>query len=198
MEFISKEWKPDHILATNEIFFKYEYGFSNPINFVVARSRQSSRIEAVEGFIQYSKEPPMDLFLAFWKASKGAGDTFLGINVLNYIIENVKFRSLSCCGINKETIPIYKYLGYQTGELEHFYILNCKFDTFKIAQVQDHHSPSYKSMNNPFSLEKFTNFESMRTRFDIKNFENRRPFKSSGYLEKRYFKHPIYNYDTYG
>ena len=38
MEFIDREWKKNHILATNKDFFLYEYASNNKLNFVVSKS----------------------------------------------------------------------------------------------------------------------------------------------------------------
>ena len=47
--FINSEWKENHILARDVLFFKYEYVYANKLNFIVAKL--DDKIQGVIGFV---------------------------------------------------------------------------------------------------------------------------------------------------
>ena len=55
MEFIGQYWKENHILAVNRSFFEYEMVQGENVNFIIAVSKQTGRIEGIHGFIPASQ-----------------------------------------------------------------------------------------------------------------------------------------------
>lgn len=110
-----------------------------------------------------------------------------------------KLYKINCCGINKKTIPIYKYLGIETGRLKHFYKLNFKVKEYKIAKISQ--LDEIKSKKYTFyekeKLEILTNTITNEIYDSIPKDENIF-FKSYKYFKKIYLNNPYYNYIVLG
>jgi hypothetical protein len=196
MNFIDVHWKKDHILATNKDFFLYEYADGEKVNFVVATDNISNEMVGLCGFIKNAKElSGSDIWGALWKVIK-TSNPMLGIGILEFLNENSECRSFSSLGIAKKTIPIYDFLRYKTGKLNHYYRLNNQ-DNFQIALVKKKVILEFDKNDN-YSLQPLDNFQTVMPILNAIKDETKVPYKDNWYFEKRYFNHPIYNYQVFG
>lgn len=196
MNFIDVHWKKDHILATNKDFFLYEYADGEKLNFVVATDNGSGEMVGLCGFIKNTKElEGSDIWGALWKVIKTT-NPMLGINILEFLNENSGCRSFSSSGIAKKTIPIYDFLRYRNGKLNHYYRLNNR-DNFQIAVVKNKDIVEFNKEEN-YQLKLLNSFQDLIPILKEMQNESRIPYKDNWYLEKRYFNHPIYKYQVFG
>lgn len=194
MKFIKDEWSETHILANNKEFFLYENtNEDGTVNFVIVIDLVSDFIVAVHAFYKYGNSP--DYFGGLWKA-KRTNVPLLGVMLKKFLYDNLQYRSFSSVGSNPNTtIPIQKKLGFVTGKLNHFYILGGR--EYKIAVIND---PKKIIVNEKekeqFCLLYISDFDALSDFNFQRNFYIK-PFKSATYIEKRYFKHPVYNYKVF-
>lgn len=195
MRFIDTHWKKGHILGHDRNLFEYEFVNGDEVHFVISENAQGE-IDGLEGFIPYGKQH-RDVLTAIWKVVKSDNPT-LGIEIFQFLLENTDARCVSGPGINKKTIGIYQYLGIPTGLMEHWYCLN-RDTEYKIASIADPYIPQIGT-EGLGRLRHFESFQSLEASFDFKSYyaSNPRPLKEAWYIEKRYFKHPIYQYQVYG
>lgn len=195
MAFIEENWKRGHILGNDRDFFDYEFLDGTNVNFAVSRDERE-RINGIEGFISYGKRR-RDVCPVMWKVIKSNNPT-LGIELLDYIIQNADVRSVMSPGINTKTIPIYRYMGIATGIMTQWYRLNpCK--TYTIAKVQNAEVPKVEK-SPQYALRLLDTFSKLQACFDFTAYYSRdpKPLKEDWYIEKRYYNHPIYRYMVYG
>lgn len=188
MDFIKQYWKIDHILANNRSFFEYEFVKNDEVCFVALEREE--RIEGILGYIPCSNEKQRDLFTVMWKVLE-EHNTFGGISLLKYLIENGNCRHIFSSGLNEGTRSIYKYLGYKVDYLSHYYRLN-DMEEYKIASIARKEILPVCNLNmcqlKPVSENYFkTNV--------IYNKNN--PYKDTNYYIRRFFNHPIYTYNVY-
>lgn len=190
--FIKYNWNVNHIFVKDESLFDYYYLEHEKINFIIAE--ENEHIIAILGYLKYNNlnsRKTNDVFLAMWKS---CNNSMAGIKCLEYLM-NKGYRSISCCGINKKTQPIYKFLGYETGKLNHWYMLNntLKNKQYKIAKVVDSIGRSkYKENKNKITL--------MDTEVTEKEFTLIKQIgfiKSYEYFRYKYLEHPYYQYKIY-
>jgi len=196
MKFIDNEWKKGHILAKNKSFFLYEFANRDELNFVI--SKIEGQINGILGFLKSASDDNATVWTTIWKVSKSNGSPMLGIHLLNYLCAQ-GYKSVMSNGINHATEEIYNYLGFNVGELNHYYIPNQRLDTYKIAKF-----PNAK-FNNDFNIQKNGSLalkkikvEDLLNNFLFTNKSFRNPYKDFNYFKKRFFDHPIYNYEVYG
>jgi hypothetical protein len=196
MGFIKNSWLDTHILANHREFLEYQHKYQEEVTYIIAEKLDTSEIKAILGYIPYGKTN-RDVMTAMWKANH-SGNPFLGVEVLNYLLLNIDSRIVSCCGINKKAEAIYRYLGFQTGKLEHYYRLSNR-DTFRIADIKDKTIIPINQLRG-YSLVKMESFYHLKENFDFYFYKESspKPYKEPWYLEKRYFNHPVYTYNVYG
>ncbi len=194
MAFVREQWKPGHILGLDRPFFEYEFLRGDRLNIALARHRATGAIAAMEGFIPASESADADVSLVMWKTKKGAENPFLGVNVMKFLATEGGFRRLSSCGINKRTVPIYHYLGYRTGTLKHFYLLNRHLTRHAIAVVGAATPAPRRPEALQVPLQRLETFAAFERLFDWRRYRERVQFKDGWYVNRRYFAHPIYRY----
>lgn len=198
MSYINSEWKEGHILARDKDFFKYEHGNKNQINFVISKNSENV-IDGVLGFIPCALNELSDVCTVIWKVSNNSKNPALGIELLQYLKKIKNIRTVFSVGINKKTIGIYQYLGFFTKSLKHYVLINENIKEFKIGKVP-FPKPSFNisaSCSETFFV-KYIREETELSNFNFDNFKKNIPFKNKQYFIKRYFKHPIHNYDFIG
>ena len=189
MEFIDREWKKNHILATNKDFFLYEYASNNKLNFVVSKSE--NKINCILGFLKSSLDENSTVWTTMWKVSKSNGSPTLGIRMLRYL-QSQGFDSIMSNGINTATEEIYSYLGFHVGELGHYYIPNRKLRTYSIAKFsKEKLDISYSKKTTRNLIFKQVKLQEVKHSFDFMKILNKIPRKDFEYFKKRFFEHPI-------
>lgn len=193
MSFIDKEWRKDHILARDRAFFEYMYVLDDRVCFVVSKDEEKLSIDGILGFVPYDKNMKQ-LSLTVWKALSSANG-MIGMGLLNYLIKELKPDVVSSPGINpKTTIPLYKFLKYETGKMKHFYRLSPRKE-YKIALVQDDFVRECNS-DKAEKIIKLSNYDDFK-KFKVSYADNALK-KEDWYLKKRYFEHPVYKYEVFG
>ena len=182
-EFLEENWNTNHIYLKDQNYFDYE--FSDNSNFILAK--KNDRIVATLGYFDYDNKG--DIWTVIWKNSGKMDD---GLKCLQFLL-NAGYKSVSSCGINKKTIPIYEFLGINTGRLKHFYILNQEIEEYKIAKISEK-SVKKKDFKNVEDLIEVENINELLELIDYQELKKYNFYKSPEYFNKRYFKHPYYKY----
>lgn len=194
MLFFKQHWKENHILANDRAFFEYEFCRGEEVCFVLLLNG-SNDIEGTLGYIPYGGEQ-RDVFTVMWKALYN-GRMFAGVGMLYYLMENGRCRHIFTSGMNESTRNIYKYLGFETGDLQHFYMLNEECEN-RIAYIADRTelNTDYRESSVRITLQRVTDKE----QFLADYFPERREekiHKSPEYMVHRYFENPKYQYLVY-
>jgi hypothetical protein len=191
--FLDLHWKKNHILVASRRLLDWQHldRKRNRYNFVIARGN-SGQIDAVLGFIPTGQFDPAleanrELWLAIWKVRDGVGSAGLGLSLLNYLVREMEPRAIAAVGLNPAVIPIYKYLGFSNGKLDHYYLVNRGMSQFGVLGGFDGRYDS--------GAADCAHKELARCDYDSAElFAGRRPVKSAAYLQSRYKNHPGYRY----
>jgi hypothetical protein len=194
MEFIHNEWKENHILSRDKAFFLYEHQHGLDINFVISTNTYN-KINGLLGFIPTSFNSQIDAFTVIWKVSKNTGNAILGLQLLEYLRNLKKIRTIMSLGINEKTTGIYTYLQMYTDVLNHFVLINPNLSSYTIAKVPKQYIKPYTFIKGEGYEVKVLNRD---FQYDFNTNVNTIPFKDELYFKKRYYDHPIYKYKVYG
>ena len=194
MKFIDLYWRSNHIMSRDRVLFEFQHKWGKEISFVL--SEENNNITGILGFIPYSKNN-RDVTLAIWKNNK-TEDTMQGIKLLSFLRENGDVKSVYVPGINPKVIPIYKFLGFDTGKMKQWYRLR-DLVVYKIAKVTNKEIPPFDTNLNAV-IEEIPDFSTAETKFVIEDclIKEHQPFKSKEYVRRRYFEHPSFTYIKYG
>ncbi|SHM13904.1 hypothetical protein [Chitinophaga sp. CF418] len=197
--FLADQWNPELIYLKSDLLLDYDFRFENNLNFLLALN-QDDQIDGILGFILYGQEyKNSDVFTVLWKVRPKSGDPMLGMTLLDKLISEFGFRIVSTVGANAKTLPIYEFMGYKTGQLQHYFILNDQLSEFNICT----NTPKIGDDNKPIpqagkQLVSFESYDKLTVCFNPEKYKERIPYKSPQYINKRYFNHPFYIYKVLG
>jgi len=194
-EFINENWRKGHILARDENLLRWQYT-SDKLDYVLGIDC-TGRIQGMLGFISYDDTPWRDIATSMWKSNRGCG--FLGIQLLMFVMQNERHRTVFCPGINmKSTKAIYEKMNFSIGKMNQWYRLRKK-ERYVIAKIENDIVPQNTSKN--FSrLVEYRTGDELENDFDWDFYvrEEMVPYKSWSYFKRRYLGHPFYKYRILG
>lgn len=199
LSFLQQYWNAEHIYLKSDRLFDYDYLFNGNYNFILAINQQDE-IDGILGFILYSPEyRGSDIFTVLWKVKPRSGDPMLGMTLLTNLVNEFGFRIVSTVGANPKTLPLYEFLGYQTGQLKHYVILNKHLSTYSIVKPsEDARSAGSPTLSGSRRLISYETYDALSADFNPERYKNNIPYKSPWYISKRYFNHPFYTYKVFG
>jgi len=193
-DFIHDKWKENHVLANDMSLMDFQHKSSEGYNFVISKN-DNDQITAILGYIplrQFDDDltKSNDIWLAIWKVDEELAEPGIGFALLKWLEKQIKPDSIGSIGINPEVKRIYDILGYKTGTLNQFYILNPDIDNYQIARIKKkHQTPKTTSAS---LIKEISEEELQQIRF------NWNPYKSVTYIRNRYINHPYYKYSFFG
>jgi len=206
-KFINNHWENNHIMATSKKLMDWQhYDKDNKIyNFVIAKHNKTKKIHAILGFFPTShfdnSIQHIDIALAIWKIREDIKVAGLGLSLMNYLVSKKRPRILYGSGVNPKVIPIYKFMGYEIGVMNHYYIVNERKTDFQlIGNFNGRYNNEKIISGDKTILVRYERSDYINSSEKITNFisELRLPAKSHNYLYHRYFCHPVYDYHIYG
>ena len=202
MLFIRTHWHKNHILATNRAFFCYQHLIGDRINFILAINKETTQIEAIEGFIQYSKEL-IDIAPVMWRVADYSQMPFLGIELVKRekILTGCRFYGSPGASPDTTVQLTSKLLKHAVGKMDHFYQLSADVQDYKIAMIYDktlYNKTLKVSSNSSMCLILFDDYNFIRKKFDFSDYITSLPYKDGWFIKRRYFDHPVYKYIVWG
>lgn len=198
-DFIDTVWKKNHILSRDENILRWQHfnDAQDSFNFVVAYNTESDKFDAIMGFIPLqhfdkSLQANNNFWLALWKTDEiNAKRKGLGADLLLYFQKKYNPSSIGVVGINSVVEKIYRIIGFQTGVMNHYYLINPELTQFKIAKVNNINKNISEKTN--YVIKQLVNINEISD-LQIKQH----PHKSKEYFINRFLKHPTYKYTFYG
>ncbi len=196
--FIKMYWNENHIFVKDRQFFKWMYGRDDSFfNFMIARERSDSSLQAIWGFVLSSltEGDTPDVSGSMWKVRPDNKNIPLfGCELINRLPKFVKYRDHLGSGLNPKTaVPFYKsYFNRFVEKMRHYYILNATISDYKIAKIPDTYQRKQRNKKEKsLQIEEIPDIAKLKSFFDLMSCD-RVPHKDAKYLYKRYFTHPYY------
>ena len=202
MTFIRQYWRENHILGNDKEFFLYEHGTSKKnLNFVIAKSKHTNKLQSIQGFIPYStNKKKLHICGVFSKTHPENKVPFLGLETMRRMLQFTEPVTYCGIGTNSKTwLPLVKkFFNRHVGVMSHYYMLNENFKDFKIA-VPDFIEDTIEKAKSPTDLylKEIYNFSEIKNELYSLKISDNLPYKSGHYIKRRYFENPIFNYKTY-
>ena len=190
VEFIKKNWDKNHIFIKNPKLMTWQHLVKKKgyLNFVIAKNRKKS-IVGLQGLISknlsLSNFGNDNLWLALWKIDKSKAERkALGMELLDFVTEKFKPKSMCSVGINKKVEVLFKLMGFKTGVMKQYFIKSNLKSKFSKNINQDYNIMNEKDLINikKISVRKLIKFD-----FFDKD-------KSFEYFKHRFQNHPSYKY----
>ena len=129
-KFINNHWSPNHIMSSSNRLMAWQHHDkkNKRYNFVIAKHKKTGKIHAILGFFPTSQYDSSlkytDLALAIWKVRDDVKTIGLGVSLIDFLSNKINPRTLYGIGVNPRVVPIYKYMGFKVGKMNHYYIVN--------------------------------------------------------------------------
>ncbi len=195
VQFLREHWTPNSILVTSPLIFEYQYMKQAECGFVLAEDEETGEIRGIKGFIPLNHEPVPDVAAALAVALKGS-HPMLNMEMQRYLEKNTHCRMMCSPGLNPNTAArVYPLFHYKVDKLRQYYRLG-KGEDFSIAHVA--HRPDECGKEGNLRLVRYHTMQEMLAHFTPEEYKENRPYKDPGYIQYRYYDHPVYEYQVYG
>lgn len=194
LAFLAAHWSRNHVFLRDQELFQWQYqSHDKELNFMLAVDDDSQDIIALLGFIPTSRFDPAlegekDVWGAIWKNAEGRG--MAGLQLLISLQKELGLNTYAGIGLSEDARKIYRQLGYQVGDMEHYFIPLPDI-ALRIASIPDATLPD--QVYPDASLRRLSPEELLSSGIASKAF----PRKTPRYIYERYVTHPRYNYDIY-
>lgn len=200
--FLHTEWRANHIFVTHPELMRWQHQIQggSTLSFALARNLQSGVIDGVNGVIQTSRFDPdlqneRDIWLAIWKRRDNLAHSALGMELYDYVLRALQPQSIGILGLTDIAIKMYRMLGFKTGKMAQYYVLNSSMSDYKIArQVTVSERPSCGELCSPGVQIREMSFDQL-TQIEA---HDARPRKTARYMQTRFAGHPVYRYQCLG
>lgn len=190
--FLDEHWGEKHPLVHIPELFGFYYrpfGPDGPLQFAVAE--QDGKLAAVAGYIRANRLDTPDIWVSILSAAKSA--TGSGLELLAAMRGLTHARQVACNNIRPRVMPLYRFAGFTTGRLAHYYRLADR-EAYQIARIAN------KTIL-PASGRAVLRL--LPTENDLLSCgytpdEAHRPYKDLWYLARRYYHYPFQKYDVWG
>lgn len=124
MAFIDQYWRAGHALAVSRSLMDWQHAAEDG-NYNYLLAEDDGRLLGVLGYIPSCRYDPAlsadnVLWLALWKVREDAGVSGVGLKLLASLRECMPHKAMAVSGINPTHPPMYRALGYMTGQLTQY------------------------------------------------------------------------------
>lgn len=193
MNFINEHWKKGHILARDRAFFEWQFMDGDNVNVFLGIDDESHKIYGIQGVIRYNGSDNPDATGCIWKSIK-SDNPRLGLDIADYAYAALHIRFSCGAGQSKKALKLGQLTGGVPIALAHYYRLGDCAD-YKIAVIKNKIIP--KVEDSSFRLTPVHSVEEMKQVISEEELANHIMSKDYGYIQHRYFEHPIYQYDVW-
>lgn len=187
VRFINENFDMRLPLVNLPAMYRYYYGGAGGApRFAVAQ--QGGRILSVAGYIPAADAPQADIWVSVWVAAKGHNG--VGLELMDALPSLTGARLVACNNIRPETMPFYRFLGWQAQRLPHYYRLGGSG-----TQALAHNARPPVPMPPGLALERVPDADHLRA-LGLPPTPHT-PRKDLAYLCHRYFANPWFCYDVW-
>ena len=184
----------DHVYTRRRDLFLEHHFVNGKLCFVIAVDDETDEIVGVAGYFPSNSGDSPDLFVSMLQTTK-TGNSLIGLQMVKACQDFNNARCLISAGCVKSVLPIYRYMGYETGDLTHYYRYFTR-EEYKVACIVDARPQPYAAGNA--QLVEYTTMDEVREKFDFDACREHIPFKDADFVALKYFGNLGYAYRVFG
>lgn len=193
MRFMDEHWKPGNILAKNREFFEWQFLVGDKLNMCIGVDETNDKIYGMMGAIVYNSSSHPDISGCTWQVIKSSNPV-LGLDIQNYLFKELNARYSCAAGLSDKSVRINKIWGETIISMDHYYRLaDC--EDYKIAKIKNKVIPEVKESG--YIMKPLKSVEEMKRVISEELLAQQILSKDYSYIEKRYFRHPVYQYEVW-
>ncbi len=203
VEFFRNHWSARHVFVRRREVLDWQHlnAEAGTYNFVVTHVSYGW-ITGMVGYIPSDRFDPAlsgsnnTIWQSTWMVLRSDATRGLGKAQLHHILDTRRFGWTGTCGLDHGTRKIYDGLGYRTGDMHQYYMLNANTVCYRLAVV-----PQGMSLIQPAGRAKLTELtrDSYFSATDGLGVDDSPlvPKKSRRQFYNRYLAHPFFEYRLY-
>ena len=197
MQFIDEHWRKGDALALSRDFFEWSFVRNGDVSIIIGIDESEQKLYGIQGYMPYTDDEFPDCAGTIWKTIRCSDDNMLGLHLADYMHTKIPMRYYAGAGMRDRAMRVAKINGGTVVAMDHYYRLNehKKISDYKIAVVAEIKTAKYIETNA--SLNKIKGIDEFKYCIEEKELINCIFKKDYRYIERRYFKHPIYSYDLW-
>ncbi|MEQ8747655.1 hypothetical protein [Pyruvatibacter sp.] len=202
--FLDTHWAKGHVLAHDHTLMDWQHAdpANNRYSFVVAQRPGEPEPDAILGFIttrQYAEDitDSNAVWLTTWMVNPAIKAGGLGMRLVRFLQQNEPHTLIGTVGNNAAVAPVYKALGYTTGTLDRYVIIN--------PFLREQHLLRGAARAKSATARPANAVARPLTHTDLCTPQATKllaasaiPKKTAAYIAARYLHHPTYEYTVYG
>ncbi len=184
--FMDAHWGSQHPCLHRPTYFRHYFCTGEGLNFALAM--QGQKICAVCGFTPCNRQGTA-IWLSLWQADPQASGE--GLELMSRMAQLTGASLISCNNIRQRVLPLYRFLGFTTGQL-------CQYVRLAPRQRYLVASPAgllCPAVDPEIHYRPIPSFEELQR---LADFPPTAPYKDLWYLQRRFFAFPGYRYQLYG
>jgi hypothetical protein len=201
LAFIDVHWKPGHIFTRHRGLFDWQHALRDrpgEYSIAIARRTADRTLLGILGYIPTrlfdSSIADNTVWLALWKVRDDADSAGLGLKLLTFVTDSEPHTTLGVVGFKAAVAPIYRALGFTTGELRHYVLPNPDVDRFEIATLHAPVRVPLEAGNLSATPIDAANASAETANLQLGSRNAKAPEKTAAAFIARYLQHPIYRY----
>ena len=196
MNFIDEHWRKGESLAVNREFFDWSFVRNDKVNMIIGVDDDTHTIFGIYGFFPYTDDDKPDCAGAIWKTIRSE-DSMLGVHMVDFL-HSLPIRYFAGAGLRKRAIRMAELNGVKVLSMDHYYRINrnIRKEDFEIAIISDDRTLPFKKSG--YRIEKLESIDDFARRIPEQILKDSIFRKDYSYIERRYYKHPVYKYELYG
>lgn len=202
LAFLDAHWKPGHVFTAERSLFDWQHALRDrpgEYSVVIARRDADDALVGILGYIPTRNFDPLlasdnTIWLALWKVRDDVETAGLGLRLVKYVTDMEPHTTIGVIGFNPEIRPIYRALGFQIGELQHFVLPNPDVDRFGLALFDRPLLRPVVDRGVEAVPVDAVSFAQLFAGLDLGTRDRHAPRKTAAYFAARYLQHPIYRY----
>jgi hypothetical protein len=203
LTFFRLHWAENHpfVRRRDLLDWQHLHADSAHYNFTISRDTEGS-VNGMLGFIPSDRFDTglsgarNTIWQSTWMVLRSAPTRGLGTALLQEVLDTHSYGWTGTCGLDHGTRKIYDRLGYRTGTIHQYFMLNSAYDSYRLASVPDAlpvvdvsdgaklgrlSEPGYFAATDGLGLDESPLI----------------PAKSRAQFFNRYMRHPFYDYALY-
>ena len=192
--FYNTHWGYKHAIINIKTYVDFYFIDGEYLNFIIARYTEDSEIISACGYVLSNSTGSPDVWTTLWLTKRGVVES-IGLQIVDFMANKMGFRSLSTNKAEQNTLILYRFLGYETAVMDHYYRLSDK-SSYSVAIIERRVILPYEATG--YSLVQLKEPQQLLDMFDDSILANNVPHKDLNYIIKRYYEFPFYYYYVYG
>lgn len=198
--FLDRHWARGHVLANDRQLLDFQHRADDGrYHLAIAGGQNGEVVGLLGGILTSTYDPALaardTLWLTTWKVAPEVSSAGLGLRLHSLLTGALDHAAVGTVGNNQAASQIYRLLGYRTGELEHYALIDPRRENLRLAVRGAAWPRSLPTADRSLRLHQLDRERLITLALaPLGERQHAHPAKSPEYFVRRYLDHPRFDY----